>query len=314
MNDQLTDRIKGVLVGAATGDALGAPVEFTHPEPGTLVLEMTGGGVFNWAPGEWTDDTSMTLAVAQAAAHHRDISTGAGLNKVAAGFKQWYDSQPPDVGSQTASVLRHPTRKAKKMTANADNIYGRKAGNGSLMRTSPVALATLHDSDIALIRTASAVNDLTHNDPDARIACSLWSFAIRHVIHYGSFEGAHMFIDLFLTTTEQARWRTIMREAENGIMPEGGSNGWVIGALAAAWWAVSSSDSFEETMWMAILEGGDTDTVACIAGALAGAKYGASAIPARWRAALHGYPGITGVELEDLALRAAGVAPLAGII
>lgn len=300
--DIKTDQIIGTLIGAAVGDALGAPYEFTHPPLGTPIA-MTGGGSFNWAPGEWTDDTSMTVGIALAAAEHDDISRGKGLDAVAKNFQTWFDSHPPDVGTQTASVLSRRAGNAVAMTKAARTIKGRKAGNGSLMRTSPVALATLNQPATVMVATAKAVSALTHADPDAYRACELWSYAIRHAITHGDLAGPELYLQEFIAGPgTRARWEWILKDAERGVMPDGGSNFWVVGALAAAWYSVTSTSSYVDAVRSAIYLGGDTDTVASIAGALAGALYGVSTIPPLWRTPLHGYPGLTGADLEALAV------------
>ena len=66
---------------------------------------MIGGGPFGFEPGEWTDDTSMSVAVARVTAAGTDLRTPAGLDAVAAGFAEWYSSQPKDIGNQTRAVL-----------------------------------------------------------------------------------------------------------------------------------------------------------------------------------------------------------------
>lgn len=292
------DRAKGALIGAAVGDALGAPVEFTTPEPGTIHT-MTGGGVFNWGVGEWTDDTSMALCIAQAAAHHTDLAQGPGLDAIASNFLDWYASSPPDVGSQTSAVLFEFSPNARRMQKVAKNLNRQKAGNGSLMRTAPVALAYLSDVE-GCMRAASEISALTHYDVSAITACQLWSYAIRHAVLEGDFLGAAWFLE---RSNLASFWRGVLKDAENGVMPEGGSNFWVVGALAAAWNAVLTTESFEDAVQKAINWGGDTDTVAAIAGALAGAKYGLSGIPGEWRAVLHGYPGVGVADLEALVER-----------
>lgn len=89
LDDGRLDRAAGVLLGTAAGDALGAGYEFTRPGP-EQEIDMIGGGAFDWAPGEWTDDTAMALAIAQAAAD----GPGLEIDAVAAGFVRWYDSDP----------------------------------------------------------------------------------------------------------------------------------------------------------------------------------------------------------------------------
>lgn len=123
------DRAAGVLLGTATGDALGAGYEFTYPMRKT-VIDMVGGGAFRWEPGEWTDDTSMAIGVALAAAEVRALHTRTGLNAVAAEFGAWWDSRPKDVGSQTSRILHHRSPDAQSMYRRAKALRGHRAGTG----------------------------------------------------------------------------------------------------------------------------------------------------------------------------------------
>src|SRR3954471_724806 len=134
LDDAQADRVVGVLVGTAAGDALGAGYEFTMPGP-IAVIDMIGGGPFGFAPGEWTDDTSMAVAVARVTADGVDLRTAEGLDAVAAGFLEWFNGGPKDVGSQTRRVLSARDATAAGMSATAKSISGRTGGNGSLMRT-----------------------------------------------------------------------------------------------------------------------------------------------------------------------------------
>jgi hypothetical protein len=197
------DRACGALLASAAGDALDAGYEFTYPAA-DLVPEMTGGGLGGFAPGEWTDDTAQAVAIARIAATGVDLRTPEALSDIAQGFADWYAGGPADVGVQTAAVLSlaGPSPSGSTMTAAAREVHersGRSAGNGSLMRTGPVALAHL------------------------------------------------------------------------------------------------------DALGTAIRIGHDTDTVASIAGALLGARWGMSAVPAAWRRVLHGWPDARGVDLERLA-------------
>ena len=312
--DGWQDRAAGVLLASAAGDALGAGYEFTHPKPG-VTIGMVGGGTFNWAPGEWTDDTSMTLAVARVTATGADLNSAAGLDAVAAGFVEWYDSDPKDIGNQTRAVLSARDRTAAGMTETARRISGLKGGNGSLMRTAAVGLAYLHDTDgaaDACARAAAGVAALTHDDDRATQACQLWSHAIRHAVLHGTFEGVHGYLDR--VGGETARyWQPVLTQAETGTPSDFPKNGWVVHALQTAWWAIVNADHRDEAPHLAsalelsVRAGGDTDTTAAIAGALLGARWGASAVPAAWRRLLHGWPGMDARDLVRLAaLTAAG--------
>ncbi|MFE3546690.1 ADP-ribosylglycohydrolase family protein [Nocardia sp. NPDC059177] len=299
-----SDRVAGVLVGGAAGDALGAGYEFTRPGP-AAEIRMIGGGPFNWAPGEWTDDTSMALAIALAAAH----GPGIDMDAVAAGFVAWFDSDPPDIGNQTRQVLSARSSSALAMQAVAMSLTGRTGGNGSLMRTAPVALAYLDDAE-GCIAAAGRIGMLTHYDEYAVDACKLWTYAIRHAVLSADFGGVREYVS---RSPQSAYWTERLDEAEQGTPADFPNNGWVVHALQTAWWAIATTDATTPehlplALQACVRAGNDTDTTAAIAGGLLGARWGASAVPAEWRAILHGYPGLTGADLPDLALRIATAA------
>lgn len=308
------DRACGVLLGSAAGDALGAGYEFAHVAP-DLIPEMIGGGLGNFAPGEWTDDTAQAVVIARVAADGLDLRTPEALDRIAQAFADWYAGNPPDVGIQTRAVLsragRNPT--GAQMAEAAEAVHqrtGRSAGNGSLMRTGPVALAYL-DDPAGLVEAAMAVSALTHFQDHAQEACALWCLMIRHTVLTGEYP---RFDDIADWIPNRDKWRGILADAEAGEPGDFIQNSWAVGALQAAWSAIASAplaggeydcNQLVETLWSAIRIGGDTDTVAAIAGALLGARWGMSAIPAEWRRLLHGWPGLRGRKLEELAFLAA---------
>jgi len=318
------DRACGVLLGAACGDALGAGYEFGAAPlpPAGEAPTMIGGGLGGFAPGEWTDDTAQTHAVAGVAATGADLREERSLDAVAQRFADWYADGPPDVGIQTRQVLvdagRHPT--AAHMAGVARTVHehtGRSAGNGSLMRTAPVALAHL-DAPVATVHAAMAVSSLTHFDPRGGEACALWCLFIRHAVLLGTLDGAR---DALCRLPESSRdyWAERLDEAESRDPSSFSPNGWVVAALQAAWSAIShtpisggpedqqGSDHLQRALETAIRLGDDTDTVAAIAGALLGARWGRSAVPSSWCQAVHGWPGARAEDLVELALRIVGV-------
>ena len=302
------DRAAGVLLATAAGDALGAGYEFSYPEPACRI-DMIGGGPFGFARGEWTDDTAMAVAIARVTATRADVRGGDGLDAVAAGFVEWYDSRPKDIGNQTRAVLSRRDSSATAMTATSRDLTGdRKGGNGSLMRTAAIGLAYLDDVQ-GCLDAAAAVGALTHYDERANQACQLWSYAIRHAVLTGTFDGVRG----FLNETEPdaaAYWRPLLDQAETGSPEDFPKNGWVVHALQTAWWAINKADQgdarhLQEALELAVRAGHDTDTTAAIAGGLLGARWGASAVPARWRRILHGWPGLRAKDLIALAIRTA---------
>ncbi|MCK0112486.1 ADP-ribosylglycohydrolase family protein [Ornithinimicrobium sp. F0845] len=312
------DRAAGVLLTQAVGDALGVPYEFAAPpanEP-----QMLGGGLGPFAPGEWSDDTQMAVCIAQVAAAGIARDSSEGLDQVAEQFLTWWDSRPADVGVQTASVLREVRRGAgaeavslaERMTSVARALHertGRTAGNGALMRTGTVGLTRLEDRE-ATTSAARAVAELTHADPLAGDSCVLWCEAIRVAVLEGRLDLTGG-LDL-LPGERRDQWASWIDEAETKAPGTFRNNGFTVVALQAAWSAivhsgraVSGPDHVGAALTAAIQIGHDTDTVAAIAGALLGARYGASALPFRWTRLVHGWPGLRAQDLVALALRTA---------
>ena len=315
------DRACGVLLATAAGDALGAGYEFGPPLADDAPVTMRGGGGCNWAPGEWTDDTAMAIAIAEVAATGADLRGVDAQDQVVARWVGWSRTSP-DVGIQTSQVLGQVLgggvsgAAAAALAASADlhERTGRTAGNGSLMRTAPVALAYLEDP-AGLAEAALAVSALTHFDQTAGEACVLWSLAIRHAVLTGELDVRAGLGYLPARTVDV--WAARLVEAEKSRPRDFGNNGWVVEALQAAWCAiartpysvpgedwkagVSPTDLLRMSLQDAVRGGRDADTVAAIAGGLVGAALGASAVPDGWRSALHGWPGYRAADLVRLA-------------
>jgi ADP-ribosylglycohydrolase len=311
--DAVRDRAAGALLGMAAGDALGAGYEFGSAFTAEIPVLMKGGGPFHWAPGQWTDDTSMAIPILDAA-ETAARQGGTLLDHLDAVGQAWFDwsRSSPDVGAQTASVLGWAARDrvvtaARLRDAAAEHLRrtGRAGGNGSLMRTAPVALAYLGDAS-GITVAAREVSALTHAEDDAGEACVLWCLAIDHAVRTGDLDPATGLdrlpiqrVDLWAQRFEDAM------ELPATAFPD---NGWVVHAFQAAVASITagqrSDDPVRTGLETAVRAGGDTDTVACIAGQLLGAACGASAVPGEWVEPLHGWPGITG---EQLAARGAAL-------
>ncbi|KRC48802.1 MULTISPECIES: ADP-ribosylglycohydrolase family protein [unclassified Nocardioides] len=314
------DRACGALLGSAAGDALGAGYEFGSARLGPDGPSMIGGGLGGFAPGEWTDDTTMAWCIADVAASGVDLRSEEGLTAIARRFRDWFETGPADIGIQTSKVLRSagqaPTGSA--LLATSYDLHartGHTAGNGSLMRTAAVALPHLDDA-AAVAEAAAAVSRLTHYDPRAGEACVLWSLAIRHAILHAELD-VRVGLDL-LDDEAASYWSARIDEAETRRPGHFNPNGWVVAAFQAAWSAIAHTPvmpgadacrQLTDGLATAIAIGDDTDTVAAIAGALLGARWGASAVPAAWRRILHGYPGLRGEDLVRLAHLAAHRGP-----
>lgn len=311
-----SDRACGVLLASAAGDALGAGYEFAPVRP-DLEPRMIGGGLGGFAPGEWTDDTAQAVAIARVAATGADLRTPEALTVIARGFADWYAGGPADVGVQASAVLRLASRTptGAQMTAAAAAVHertGRSAGNGSLMRTGPVVLAHLADP-AALVQAARVVGALTHHEDIAQEACAVWCLLVRHAVLTGTMP---TFDDIAPWAPSPGRWRGLLAEAEAREPGTFRDNAWTVGALQAAWSAITRTpvpggdrqpaEHLQDALVAAVRIGHDTDTVAAIAGALLGGRWGASAVPGRWRRVLHGWPGVRAGDLEAWAVLAAG--------
>ncbi len=283
----------GALVGSAVGDALGAPFEFqpggryraAFPQP---VLggagEMLGGGGFGWRPGEFTDDTQMALALAQSLVQHQGVHPA----DLFARWKVWA-ADAPDVGVITRAALRHTA--VEGAAAQAHQALGRSAGNGALMRVTPIALAYATagaDATQQCMEAAVLQAAVTHHDPAAG-----WGAAIAAEVVRRTILGADPIEDLqevvgLVPADHRERFATMLAaDWQPGGRDEPG-NGSVWTCLAHAVWAVRHHASFHDAVTAAIDLGDDTDTVACVAGALAGARCGIQAIPSRFTTYVHG--------------------------
>lgn len=302
--EAILDRARGALLGTAVADALGAGYEFKPPLAKEIPVVFKSGA---FDKGEWTDDTAMMICIAKAASRS-DLSVS--LDEVAKEFYEWFASHPKDIGIQTRSIFEELKKKpsAEQMLQAsiefvADNE--RAAGNGSLMRTAAVALPFLSQPEL-MGEVADGVSSLTHYDLTCREACVIWTKAIRHAILFENFDGVQLAINE-LPAFRQGFWNDLFDEAEASSDPsEFGNNGWVIHAIQAAYKAITMTSTntpehFVLGVEAAVRVGHDTDTVAAIAGALLGARWGYSAIPADWLKILHGWPGLKAKQLVQLA-------------
>lgn len=302
LNGLQLSRALGSVLGGAVGDVLGVPYEGKGLGRGVLPT-MAGGGFGDYDPGEWSDDTQMSVCIVRVLADGHDLSTESGLDHLARSFHRWYLSSPADIGIQTSYVFRalrgHEPSAAKLSEAarsfSLDNPT-RAAGNGGLMRTSSVVLAAPTDRN-KTAHIARSVCELTHADPHAGDSCVLWTELVRVMVTEGDFV-ADAGIDL-IPAERQTWWASRMDEAMSHHEPLP-NDGWTVGAWMKAFRAVVRESSFEETVREAIWTSKDTDTVAAIAGALAGAR---SAVPDEYGLKVHGWPGPKGLHWTGRTLR-----------
>ena len=269
LSDDFRDRARGLLVGLAIGDAIGAPVEFDPPASiagrRDELFAMPGGGSFDWAPGEFTDDSQMALVLAR---HLRERDGALEQDALAADFAAWADDAR-DVGIQTRTVLDAVSRGEGWRSATAA-LAATAAGNGSLMRVAPVAIAAATPEDAAaLARAQSAV---THPNESCLDACAVFASALWDALDGG--------VPSLEELARRARTESVthaIERAASGPAPE--MSGWVLHTLTGALWAEHGTTAFGDAVWRAVSLGHDADTVGAVAGALAGARWGLHAIP-----------------------------------
>lgn len=281
MPHEIMNRIAGVAVGAATGDALGMPLEFGPARPvERLVREMLPGRI---PAGSFTDDTEMALALAASLLAHRPLDP----EDLAQRFVAWLAAGPPDVGIHTAAVLRRIASGEPWETAVAavQAHNPASAGNGSVMRCWPVALAWWDDLE-RLLQDSVLQSRVTHPHPECNAGCAFVNAAIYHLLRNVTPEDA---VARALDDADvPAPLRVVIEAAPGKDRRDLPSSGWVRHTLESVVWGLLTTHTFEEAVVNVVNLGNDADTAGTVVGALAGAAYGLDAIPQRWRTILHG--------------------------
>jgi ADP-ribosyl-[dinitrogen reductase] hydrolase len=285
-----TDKAEGVLLGLACGDALGRPVEFKSPATieashGTLD-EMVGFGTHGQPAGTITDDTELALRIA------RSLVTNAGFDgeDIASRFVSWYDRGPFDIGLMTSDALSRIQAGAPWDDAGQavweSRPEGSNAGNGSVMRCAPYAIAYAEDEQY-LGEISGRSSAITHADPRCTRGCAVLNLTIAAFLR-----GDESPLDQALETTYPDQSETPeLIEALTGV-PESLSaeavrnGGYVVDALQAGLYYALDAETAEDAIVRAVNAGNDADTVGAITGAVAGARFGAGSLPHEWITAI----------------------------
>jgi ADP-ribosylglycohydrolase len=284
-NNELTDRFRGCLFGLAVGDAVGTTVEFMPPGSFSPVTDMVGGGPFELAPGQWTDDTSMALCLAESLIECRGFDPGDQMRRYVRWHRDGHLSSTGrcfDIGMTVAEALHRFASTGEPFSGSTDPM---KAGNGSLMRLAPVAMFYRRNPVLAIQRAADS-SRTTHQARTAIDACRYFSALL-----VGALDGRTKddLLDPGYWT-----WGPLAPEIQEIAAgsfkrrnpPEIAGTGYVVHSLEAALWAFYRAPSYREGCLLAVNLGDDADTTAAIFGQLAGACYGVSGIPPEWVARL----------------------------
>ncbi|WP_372911117.1 ADP-ribosylglycohydrolase family protein [Salinigranum sp.] len=295
------DRTAGVLLGLACGDALGRPIEFETPARILAqygeVTEMLANGTWGKPAGTVTDDTDMALCLARSLVD----CGGFDPDDVAERFVAWYDAGPFDVGNMTAKALSR-IRDGESWETASQRVWeespeGSNAGNGSVMRAPPLAVA-LADDHSQLVEASETSSRITHADPRCTAGCAVLNLTLAGLL----VGRADPLSDALGWLDPTAALDDALRPVVTGDLDPSTlrSTGYVVDTLQTALWHGLHADSPERALVDVVNMGGDADTVGAVTGAVVGARFGASALPERWLAELDGRS-----ELRALATRLA---------
>ncbi|MCA1066069.1 ADP-ribosylglycohydrolase family protein (plasmid) [Rossellomorea sp. AcN35-11] len=277
----LMDKIKGGLHGLAIGDALGATTEFLNESQIKdfygHVDEIIGGGIMKLAPGETTDDTAMTLELAKGIIDNPSNP----ILSIGDRFLEWKGTNPKDIGFIVNTVLSLFKNKSVQVLYGSDwasiaemahyqYLHEKSAGNGSLMRCLPVALIY---SDVETIRKVSVdQSKMTHYDVRSEETCVIYN-----MIAYGLLDGVP------LRTAIYNEIKGTIYEGDYRREPDVPHDGFVENTFRWVLYHLLNCETYEEVVVQAANKGGDSDTIAAIAGGLKGIDVGYELLPQKYK-------------------------------
>ncbi|MBA3480187.1 MAG: ADP-ribosylglycohydrolase family protein [Pirellulales bacterium] len=306
----LIDRQRGALLGLAVGDALGAAVEFQTPGSFAPVTGYRSGGPHRLAPGEWTDDTSMALALADSM-----VEVGWNLDDQANRYVAWRQTGRYSVNGRCFDIGIQTRRSLDRFRSTGDartsgSRLSHESGNGSIMRLAPVAIrfAGLFPEDVARLAEFAAESSLsTHASPQCLSACRYLGVVLAALMHGVDRNAVLAASWPILALIECEPFHPELCSVVQGSFrdkhpPEIQGAGYVVRSLEAALWAFNDAPDFETAVLRAVNLGDDADTTGAVCGQLAGAWWGESGIPATWRQGLAQYEYISGLADRLIAL------------
>jgi len=281
------ERYRGSLWGLAVGDALGTTLEFKSPGTFKPIKEMVGGGPFHLKPGQWTDDTSMALCLAESLIERKGFDPVDQLERYLRWYREGHLSSTGecfDIGGTVKAALLRFEKRRQPYCGSTDTF---SAGNGSMMRLAPVPLFYAQNPQEAIERSGES-SRTTHGTITAIDACRYLGSLIVGALHgVGKDE---LLSDHFSPVPGYWDKNPLTREINeiaSGSFklknpPDIKGTGYVVQSLEAALWAFHKSGSFGEGCLLAVNLGDDADTTGAVYGQLAGAYYGENGIPKRW--------------------------------
>ena len=285
-DNKILNRYYGTLVGLAVGDALGTTLEFQRPGTFEPIKELVGGGPFHLKAGEWTDDTSMALCLAQSLIECQEFDPYDQMDKYLDWFSNGYMSSVPnkcvDIGNATQKALREYSVGYQPFCGSEDR---NTAGNGSIMRLTPVPMVYRNNAVENILR-CEVSSKTTHRAPQSTSACRLFGHLILMALN------GHTKEEILADHSNHNFWKDqpIDHEIKEIVAgsykykspPEIIGSGYVVKSLEAALWAFYTTNNFKEGALKAVNLGNDADTTGAVYGQIAGAFYGFDHIPMNW--------------------------------
>jgi ADP-ribosyl-[dinitrogen reductase] hydrolase len=263
----MMDRALGSFLGLAIGDALGATVEFMTAREIAAQLkvhkEITGGGWLRLPPGRVTDDTEMALALGGAVIR----SGGWNPRAIADAFVAWMRSPPVDIGNTCRRGIIHYLCTGGLCVPSSEGL----CGNGAAMRNLPVIFTALHDEELVVQRSLEQAH-ITHNHPISDAAIAALARMTRGLVLEGAEAPCDRIASDLVAMFPKFRFRPW----------PGRTSGFIVDTVQTVFDGLFSTGNFEDCLVRVVNRGGDADTTGALAGQLAGALYGARAIPPRW--------------------------------
>lgn len=299
---ELLNKVKGMLVGLAVGDAVGMVCEFAQPGEFEYVDGMRAGGPFDLPKGYWTDDTSMALCLGASLLEKQGYDSYDVMDKYVKWRNEGYLSSMGfcfDCGGQIQAELNEFEKDPQRVIP-VDQPRTEHAGNGTIMRLAPVILAAYRGrSAESIVEMARISARETHYSYEAEAATEV--FAAMLIRAMQAVEGQKSEMDSIELLSTGERFDDVWCRVSK--VDELQTSGYIIHSLQVAWWAFQQYDSFEEGMLAVVNLGGDADTNGAIYGQLAGAFYGYEAIPEEWRSELYDEADIAEMAIELFEMR-----------
>ena len=290
-----TKIVRSMLLGLAVGDALGVPVEFMYRDElkERPVTNMRAFGTWRQPAGTWSDDTSMTVATMESLSRRKCVDFG----DIAENFLRWYANEEFtatgkrfDIGNTTrASVVRYSRKLLPPTKCGATDENSN--GNGSLMRILPAILylygtrGKIAADELKVIHDFSA---LTHGHAISKISCGIYALITAQILSGKNVADAFALgikaAKTFYGDKAEFQYFSLLTNDNFAALDEDevSTRGYVVDTLEAALWCLLNTDDYKSLVLKAVNLGGDTDTVAAIAGGLGGIVYGVESIPAEW--------------------------------